>query len=108
MAATRQTPMRAVKENKPNGTTNAAVDAVDPTTDFRRWRLLDEGGRHTWHYLSSDAEVEAWPQTLADKYFLGLPIVSHKRLAVLPPASLEICSVVILTSSLERALSTQS
>ncbi|CAG8131311.1 unnamed protein product [Penicillium olsonii] len=45
----------------------------DPQTDYSRWRLLDEEGRHTWRYLESDAEHEAWPQTIADKYHLGLP-----------------------------------
>ncbi|CAG8972768.1 hypothetical protein HYALB_00006860 [Hymenoscyphus albidus] len=41
-------------------------------TDFSRWRLLDEAGRQTWHYLD-DEEIKKWPQSTADKYFLGLP-----------------------------------
>jgi lanosterol synthase len=44
-------------------------------TDYSRWRLLDEKGRQTWHYLEDDEEVKKWPQTTADKYFLGLPTV---------------------------------
>lgn len=44
-------------------------------TDYSRWRLLDEAGRHTWHYLEDDEAAEKWPQSLADKYFLGLPLV---------------------------------
>jgi hypothetical protein len=44
-------------------------------TDYNRWRLLDESGRQTWHYLEDDEEVKKWPQTSADKYFLGLPTV---------------------------------
>lgn len=48
---------------------------VDPATDLRRWRLLDERGRQTWHYLTTDKEIEAWPQTVADKHHLGLPLV---------------------------------
>jgi lanosterol synthase len=44
-------------------------------TDYSRWRLLDEKGRQTWHYLENGEEVEKWPQTIADKYFLGLPTV---------------------------------
>jgi len=44
-------------------------------TDYSRWRLLDEAGRHTWHYLEDEEDVEEWPQSLADKYFLGLPLV---------------------------------
>ncbi|EHK97929.1 putative Lanosterol synthase [Glarea lozoyensis 74030] len=42
-------------------------------TDYSRWRLLDDKGRQTWHYLEDDQEAKAWPQTTADKWFLGLP-----------------------------------
>ncbi|KAL4788443.1 terpenoid cyclases/protein prenyltransferase alpha-alpha toroid [Aspergillus varians] len=45
----------------------------DSKTDYSKWRLLDDDGRQTWHYLESDKENEAWPQSVADKYFLGLP-----------------------------------
>ncbi|KAF2403058.1 oxidosqualene:lanosterol cyclase-like protein [Trichodelitschia bisporula] len=49
-------------------------DGKQPTkTDYSRWRLLDERGRQTWHYLRTDDEVKKWPQSVADKYFLGLP-----------------------------------
>ena len=44
-------------------------------TDYSRWRLLDESGRQTWHYLTNDNEVRKWPQSVADKYHLGLPTV---------------------------------
>ncbi|KAF9073529.1 terpenoid cyclases/protein prenyltransferase alpha-alpha toroid [Rhodocollybia butyracea] len=45
-----------------------------PFTDYSRWRLLSsENGRHTWHYLKSDKEVEEWPQNTVDKFWLGLP-----------------------------------
>jgi lanosterol synthase len=44
-------------------------------TDYSRWRLLDERGRQTWQYLETDEAVENWPQSTADKYFLGLPTV---------------------------------
>ena len=47
----------------------------DAQTDYARWRLLDDRGRQTWHYLESDEESEKWPQSVADKYFLGLPTV---------------------------------
>lgn len=50
---------------------------TDARTDYTRWRLLDERGRQTWHYLSDDEEAEEWPQTIADKWFLGLPTVRH-------------------------------
>ncbi|PGH16342.1 hypothetical protein AJ79_01884 [Helicocarpus griseus UAMH5409] len=45
----------------------------DEKTDYSRWRLRDDRGRQTWHYLKTDEELKAWPQTTADKYFLGLP-----------------------------------
>ncbi|KAI9825715.1 MAG: Lanosterol synthase (Oxidosqualene--lanosterol cyclase) [Phylliscum demangeonii] len=42
-------------------------------TDYSRWRLLDEKGRQTWHYLSDDEPHQDWPQVVTDKYHLGLP-----------------------------------
>ena len=45
-------------------------------TDYSRWRLaVTNDGRHTWHYLKTDEECEKWPQTVLDKYWLGLPVV---------------------------------
>jgi lanosterol synthase len=44
-------------------------------TDYSRWRLQNDEGRQTWHYLEDDELVKDWPQTFADKYFLGLPVV---------------------------------
>ncbi|CAO2647397.1 Nn.00g083190.m01.CDS01 [Neocucurbitaria sp. VM-36] len=44
----------------------------DEKTDYTRWRLKDDRGCQTWHYLESEEEVKAWPQSTADKYFLGL------------------------------------
>ena len=44
-------------------------------TDTSRWRLLDERGRQTWHYLETQDEVKSWPQSHADRYFLNLPMV---------------------------------
>ncbi|KAB2110056.1 Lanosterol synthase [Alternaria gaisen] len=41
-------------------------------TDYTRWRLKDDRGCQTWHYLESDKDMKAWPQSTADKYFLGL------------------------------------
>lgn len=52
-------------------------------TDYSRWRLLDEKGRQTWHYLEDDEEVKKWPQTTADKYFLGLPTVGSDQASLL-------------------------
>ncbi|KAK7466088.1 Lanosterol synthase (Oxidosqualene--lanosterol cyclase) [Stygiomarasmius scandens] len=46
----------------------------DPFTDYSRWRLLvNDGGRHTWHYLQTDGECAEWPQNTVDKFWLGLP-----------------------------------
>ena len=82
-----------------NGTANGHADGYigghklqtqDQRTDRSRWRLLDESGRHTWHYLETDKEIEAWPQTHADKYHMGLSIVSLRQVAN---------SVFMLTSS---------
>ncbi|KAH8805767.1 oxidosqualene:lanosterol cyclase-like protein [Xylogone sp. PMI_703] len=58
-------------------------------TDYARWRMLDERGRQTWHYLTDDDDAEEWPQSTADKYFLGLPT----SLPELPPAKTPLQSV---------------
>ena len=55
------------KEEKPN----------DARTDLTRWRLKDERGRQTWHYLETDEELKAWPLSVADRYFMGLETVSQ-------------------------------
>ena len=48
-----------------------------PFTDYSRWRLRDTyDGRHVWDFLKSDEEIEARPPSDADKYWLGLPLVS--------------------------------
>lgn len=58
-----------------NGSAKEASNGVEEKTDIYRWRLLDERGCQTWHYLESNEKVKAWPQSTADKYFLGLPLV---------------------------------
>lgn len=63
------------QEKYQNGST-VPPSSKDEATDIQRWRLLDERGRQTWHYLETEEEVEAWPQSTADRYFLGLPLVS--------------------------------
>lgn len=50
-------------------------DEKHEKTDYSKWRLLDESGRHTWRYLKNDDDVQRWPQSVADKYHLGLPTV---------------------------------
>jgi hypothetical protein len=61
-------------------------------TDYRRWRLLDERGRQTWHYLESDEELKSWPQSVADRYLLGLPTVCAPFLLVPFPVPLPVSS----------------
>ena len=58
-----------------NGSAKEASVGVEDNTNIYRWRLLDERGCQTWHYLETDEKAKAWPQSIADKYFLGLPLV---------------------------------
>jgi len=45
-------------------------------TDYSRWRLLvNDGGRHTWHYLRTDEAAKEWPQNNVDKFWLGQNLV---------------------------------
>lgn len=51
-------------------------DASKPWTDYARWRMQDtRDGAHVWEYLRTDEQVQAWPQTDADKYWTGQPLV---------------------------------
>jgi lanosterol synthase len=47
----------------------------DQKTDYSRWRLKDDRGVQTWHYLETEEEVKEWPQSTADKWYLGLDTV---------------------------------
>ena len=58
----------------------ASAVMVDEATDPERWRLKDNNGRQTWHYLETAEEAANWPQTLADRHHLGLPLVSSTPL----------------------------
>lgn len=66
-----------VSKYRPEPTWNPPVAplATDKKTDKTRWRLKDDHGRQTWHYLSEE-EAKEWPQKFSDKYFLNLPLVS--------------------------------
>ena len=44
-------------------------------TDYTRWRLKDDRGCQTWHYMHTEEEVKEWPQSVADRYFLGMETV---------------------------------
>ena len=70
----------AVSTNSRLNSSAYHVELLDQKTDYSRWRLLDEQGRHTWHYLTTEKQVKAWPQTIADKYHLGLPTVRYHTL----------------------------
>ncbi|WEW56037.1 Lanosterol synthase erg7A [Emydomyces testavorans] len=60
------------RESRPSGNAENYGITADKT-DYSRWRLLDDHGRQTWHYLKTEKELEEWPQSIADKYHLGLP-----------------------------------
>jgi lanosterol synthase len=51
------------------------LPTVGTRTDYTRWRVKDVDSNHTWHYLEDDKAAEEWPQSYAEKYFLGLPLV---------------------------------
>lgn len=59
---------------------------VAEPVDRTRWRMKSDDGRHTWHYLDDDAAVKEWPQSYADKWYLGLPLV---RLPAFPSKCLQ-------------------
>ena len=55
---------------------DAPVSGEEAVTDYNRWRLLvNDGGRHTWHYLETDEECEKWPMNDVDKFWMGIPLV---------------------------------
>ncbi|OQO15300.1 hypothetical protein B0A48_00683 [Cryoendolithus antarcticus] len=57
-----------------NGRLRGQQEVLSPTdakTDHSRWRLRDTNGVHTWHYLESDEQVAAWPQSAAELHYLG-------------------------------------
>ena len=66
-----------------NGVVKLSSTGEDEATDLRRWRLLDERGRQTWHYLEREEHLARWPQSTADKYFLDLPLVRQSSSALL-------------------------
>ncbi|KAF2468015.1 lanosterol synthase [Lindgomyces ingoldianus] len=66
-----------------NGGVTKSKSTIDnERTDPLRWRMLDDRGCQTWHYLETEEEVRKWPQSTADRYFLGL----DTGLPDLPPA----------------------
>ncbi|KAG6239360.1 hypothetical protein E4U24_006099 [Claviceps purpurea] len=47
---------------------------IEAKTDPTRWRLKDDDSRHSWLYLESEKEAKDWPQSYAEKYFVGLSL----------------------------------
>jgi lanosterol synthase len=64
---------RAAKTNA--GTVKARGGELESKTNYDWWRLENVRGRQIWKYLESEEERARWPQSIADKYFLGLDTV---------------------------------
>ena len=73
-------------------------DGFIAQTDYSRWRMKSDDGNQTWHYLHTDEELKAWPQTVADKYLLGLETVCNS--IELPTPRIDTQNIHILTYSL--------
>ena len=101
--AKRKTNGHAAKPTQPslqeNGIMTQVSGSADEATDLKRWRLLDERGRQTWHYLEKDEDVARWPQSNADKYFLDLPLVRANSQSF----STELCKFMALTKAKYRS-----
>lgn len=74
----KQSNIAYISQHRPDGNGNKLLP-TDKTTDQSLWRLKDDKGRQTWHYLTEE-EAKEWPQSFADKYFLNLPLVSPSNL----------------------------
>ena len=69
---------RGAEGAQANGSTkHYDSEPQDVKTDHTRWRLRNDRGRQTWHYLESDKELKEWPQTTADRHYLGIDTVSR-------------------------------
>jgi hypothetical protein len=68
-----------VKSQVPNRAMATGVEQSVPIarTDYSLWRLKVKHGRQTWHYLTPE-EAKEWPQSITDKYHLGLETVSPR------------------------------
>ncbi|KAI0123345.1 terpenoid cyclases/protein prenyltransferase alpha-alpha toroid [Xylariales sp. AK1849] len=66
----------AVKKRKNDSTFDASPKRprTQEKIDKLRWRCLDDDGRLTWRYLEDDEEAKEWPQSYADKWYLGLDL----------------------------------
>lgn len=69
----------SAKMNGANGTLNGASNGTGvarKSTDRTRWRLHNDRGCHIWRYLEEE-EAKKWPQSTADKWYLGLDTVGR-------------------------------
>jgi lanosterol synthase len=65
--------MKIALEEYASATLNSST--TPQFTNLENWRLKVEEGAQTWHYLDTDEERKTWPQTLWDRYHLGLALV---------------------------------
>jgi len=71
-----------LRKEKANGAVNGGVNGRangsvgTSKTDYSRWRLENVRGCQIWKYMESDEACEKWPQSVADKYHLGMETVS--------------------------------
>ncbi|KAK5161889.1 hypothetical protein LTS14_000234 [Recurvomyces mirabilis] len=72
MSMRKRGPVNGHSNGRLNGSTTKTTRIEDPKTDYSRWRLRDDRGIQTWHYLQTEEEMEAWPQSIADRHFMGL------------------------------------
>ncbi|KAM3507803.1 hypothetical protein MY11210_007006 [Beauveria gryllotalpidicola] len=74
MATTTGRETRSARKRTDGSARETAKSNVEGKTDYARWRLKDDDSRHTWHYLIDDDELDKWPQSNAEKYYLNLPL----------------------------------
>lgn len=66
------------KKRKSDATLEDSVKRpkIQDKTDKTRWRCHDDNGALTWRYLEDDDAAEKWPQSYAEKWYLGFDLVS--------------------------------
>src|SRR5277367_5241697 len=82
---TNGTPKRDSLQKSDDSAISTAIETVE-RTDYSRWRLQVKHGRQTWTYIDP-SQVPTWPQSIPEKYHLGLETVS-------PPPTVHSLTVV--------------
>lgn len=90
MAKRKPAAANSYTEEHKTGSIHVSAVELEESTDLRRWRLADDRGRQTWHYMSTDEGVRSWPQSTVDKYHLGLEL----DLPSLPRADTPLASTI--------------